>query len=130
MRTNFAIPSDVILARWDNIITKLRTELAETPRWCFIKRRTILGAIASYRFEVEELESLVDSSEREMRLGRYSVFEKGARVQAKADAGFHQGAIGTVEFQEPGGLFRVWVLRDGTSGPSFYYPDELDLLDA
>lgn len=51
-------------------------------------------------------------------------FVRGDRVFATHKAGFHKGAHGVVEFVEPTG--KVWVLRDGASGPVYYMPDELD----
>ncbi len=51
----------------------------------------------------------------------------GQRVRANLKAGFHKGAEGVVVFQEPcGGV--LWVRRDGTDSPVFYYLEELDLI--
>ena len=52
---------------------------------------------------------------------------KGARVRAKQNAGFHKGAVGTVEFVEPAGG-KVWVMRDGASSPVYYHEDELEII--
>lgn len=52
-------------------------------------------------------------------------FKQGDRVRATQNAGFHRGAIGTIEFAEPNG-HKVWVLRDGSGGPCWYYADELE----
>lgn len=54
-------------------------------------------------------------------------FKRGDRVYAGPNAGFNRGAEGTVEFVEPGGE-RIWVLRDGSSGPVYYAPHELEFL--
>jgi hypothetical protein len=54
-------------------------------------------------------------------------FFRGTRVRANSTAGFHKGATGTVEFVEPSGQ-KIWVLRDGSSGPVFYIPSELDII--
>lgn len=51
----------------------------------------------------------------------------GDRVKANDTAGFHKGAEGVVQFVEPS-YEKVWVLRDGSSGPVFYHPSELDVL--
>lgn len=51
----------------------------------------------------------------------------GDRVKANQTAGFHKGAEGVVQFVEPS-YEKVWVLRDGSSGPVFYHPSELDVL--
>lgn len=50
-------------------------------------------------------------------------FEHGQRVEVAQHAGFHAGALGTVEFHAPDD--RVWVTRDGATRPVFYYPHEL-----
>lgn len=54
------------------------------------------------------------------------IFPVGRRVRATR-SGFHRGCKGQVVFQEPSGG-RVWVLRDSSNGPVFFYADELDLL--
>lgn len=58
---------------------------------------------------------------------KYSVgiFKRGDRVVANYTAGFHKGAHGVIEFVEPS-YQRVWVLRDGSTTPVYYSPDELD----
>lgn len=55
-------------------------------------------------------------------------FRVGQRVHA-VRSGFHKGAKGIVEFQEPNGG-RVWVSRDGAGGPCYFYADELDAIPA
>ena len=50
----------------------------------------------------------------------------GARVRANQEASFHGGALGVVVFQDPSG--RVWVQRDGTEHPCYYWNNELDVL--
>ena len=55
----------------------------------------------------------------------------GDLVKANNDAGFHKGAEGVVQFVEPFADYdkaKVWVLRNGSSGPVFYLPYELDVL--
>lgn len=54
-------------------------------------------------------------------------FEVGQRVHVNDGSGFHRGAFGRVEFQEPTHEGRVWVLRDGASAPVYFYPRELEL---
>lgn len=54
-------------------------------------------------------------------------FEVGQRVVSLGTSGFHQGAHGVVQFQEPNFQGRVWVLRDGSGQPVFFYPHELEL---
>lgn len=53
------------------------------------------------------------------------VFKRGDRVAVKYTAGFHKGAHGVIEFVEPT-YTRIWVLRDGSSTPVYYSPDELE----
>lgn len=130
MRNPYVVPMETLLSRWDNVVQKLRAELAKTPRWRFLKRRVMAGAIAILRCEIEDLQALSDAADKANRTGKYRKFEPGTRVRANQTAGFHRGAEGTVQFQEPGSHFRVWVLRDKADSPVFYYPDELDLLDA
>lgn len=50
----------------------------------------------------------------------------GQRVRVNDGSGFHRGAFGRVEFQEPTHEGRVWVLRDGALTPAYFYPRELD----
>lgn len=52
-------------------------------------------------------------------------FTKGDRVRVGKDAGFSRGSIGTIEFVEPNGK-KVWVTRDRSGGPCFFYADELE----
>lgn len=52
------------------------------------------------------------------------IFKPGTKVKVKANAGFDRGAEGRVVFQEPNGG-RVWMQRKGSSGPCYYYPDEI-----
>ncbi len=54
------------------------------------------------------------------------IFKRGDRVLVNQTSGFNKGAEGIVEFVEPNG--RIWVLRDGSSGPVYFYPTELDLI--
>jgi len=51
-------------------------------------------------------------------------WKKGDRVRATNNAGFHKGAVGTVEFVEPSGK-KVWVKRDGSTNAVYYHPEEL-----
>lgn len=51
-------------------------------------------------------------------------FLQGQRVKATR-GNFHQNAEGVVVFQEPHGG-RVWVQRDGTDSPVYYYAIELE----
>jgi hypothetical protein len=51
-------------------------------------------------------------------------FRVGDRVKGTR-SGFHRGCVGEVVFQEPNGG-KVWVLRDGSEGPCWFYADELD----
>jgi hypothetical protein len=54
-------------------------------------------------------------------------FQRGDRVRATSQAGFHRGATGIVEFQEPN-QERCWVLRDGAGSPVWYHSYELELV--
>ena len=53
--------------------------------------------------------------------------KRGDRVLVNNRSGFSKGSKGTVEFVEP--VERIWVLRDGSSSPVFFYDYELDLLE-
>lgn len=53
-------------------------------------------------------------------------FKTGQRVMVNDGSGFHRGAFGRVEFQEPTHEGRVWVLRDGASSAAYFHPWELD----
>ncbi|AVH85268.1 hypothetical protein RsoM2USA_340 [Ralstonia phage RsoM2USA] len=53
--------------------------------------------------------------------------KRGDRVLVNNKSGFSKGSRGTVEFVEP--VERIWVLRDGSSSPVFFYDYELDLLE-
>jgi hypothetical protein len=73
----------------------------------------------------EDLVVLTMAKEREFQ-NRFSPkrFGKNRRVIASRSS-FAQNSRGVVEFQEPLGG-RVWVRRDGSSSPSWFYADELD----
>ena len=51
--------------------------------------------------------------------------KRGDRVKVNEKSGFNKGAVGTVEFVEPNGE-KIWVYRDGSSEPCFFYTTELD----
>lgn len=76
------------------------------------------GTLSFARTAVHAMCEYIDFGPRKIR--------RGDRVQANQSAGFHKGAIGTVEFVEPT-YTKVWVLRDGASTPVFYHPNELDV---
>ena len=80
------------------------------------KRDELLNKIHELEIENASLKSKPKTPEK--------VFVRGDRVSVNSSSGFHQGARGVVEFVEPSG--KVWVLRDGASGPVFFYPKELD----
>jgi hypothetical protein len=64
--------------------------------------------------------------ERErLRANSNGFFPIGIRVKVNQQSGFHKGARGFVQFQEPS-EGRVWVVRDGDSGPKFFWGYELD----
>ncbi len=50
----------------------------------------------------------------------------GSRVKVRSNS-FNSGAEGVVVFQEPAGG-RVWVWRDGSGGPCYYWNHELEVL--
>lgn len=50
----------------------------------------------------------------------------GTRVKVKSGA-FDGNAVGTVVFQEPSGG-KVWVVRDGTESPCYYWNNELIII--
>ena len=52
-------------------------------------------------------------------------WKQGDRVLVKQTAGFHKGAVGTVEFVEPSGK-KVWVKRDGATNAAYFHIDELE----
>jgi len=52
---------------------------------------------------------------------------KGARVRVKMTAGFHKGAVGTVEFVEPASG-KVWVIRDHAGSALWWHEDELEVI--
>lgn len=52
----------------------------------------------------------------------------GDRVRATNKAGFHRGATGVIQFIEPSGE-KVWVLRDGSTTPVWYAPQELEIIE-
>lgn len=67
-----------------------------------------------------------DEQERERKRSHSNgFFPIGVRVNVNQRSGFHKGARGVVQFQEPN-EGRIWVLRDGADGPVFYYGYELD----
>lgn len=68
-----------------------------------------------------KLEEKIESDKQDV-----VVFKRGDRVRVNETSGFNKGAEGVVEFVEPSG--RTWVLREGSSGPVFFYPSELDLI--
>ena len=53
---------------------------------------------------------------------------RGSRVVIKA--GFSVGSRGVVEFVEPKGQAegKIWVTRNGDSGPKYWYEHELEIL--
>jgi len=55
--------------------------------------------------------------------------ERGSKVVIKA--GFSVGSRGKVEFVEPKGQAegKIWVTRDGDSGPKYWYEHELEILE-
>lgn len=53
-------------------------------------------------------------------------FPIGVRVLVNGQSGFSRGSKGVVQFQEPN-QGKVWVLRDGASGPCFFMGHELDI---
>jgi hypothetical protein len=58
------------------------------------------------------------------RVRVFRPFEKGDRVVANQQAGFHKGAHGVIEYITPSG--EIWVLRDRAGSPVFYHAPELD----
>jgi hypothetical protein len=58
------------------------------------------------------------------RMKVFRPFEKGDRVVANQQAGFHKGAHGVIEYIAPNGDH--WVLRDGAGKAVYYHAFELD----
>jgi hypothetical protein len=63
--------------------------------------------------------------EKYIEAGEKKTMKRGDRVKVNETSGFNKGAVGTVEFVEPNGK-QIWVLRDGSSSPCFFHPNELD----
>lgn len=84
------------------------------------ERSNMLRTIAALVAKNTELED-------QLRAETPRKIQFGDRVRANNTAGFHRGAEGTVQFVEPS-YEKVWVLRDHSSGPVFYFPNELDVL--
>lgn len=52
--------------------------------------------------------------------------KRGDRVEVLMTAGFHKGALGTVEYVAPDD--KVWVLRDNAGSAVYYHRDELEVV--
>lgn len=67
-------------------------------------------------------------------LGKLLEFGKGKIVRGskvKVVAGFSVGSTGVVEFVEPlrGAEGKIWVTRNGDSGPKYWFEHELEILE-
>lgn len=58
-------------------------------------------------------------------VSEHDLFKKDDRVSVKSGC-FSSGSKGTIVFIEPSEKGRIWVHRDGSSQPCFYYRNELE----
>lgn len=96
----------------------------------YIQRTWTIGSSRTLPSDFEHAKAITQCMQKvieEVERLKSKDFKRGDRVYAGLNARFHRGAKGTVEFVEPGGG-KVWVLRDGSNGPVYYAPAELEFL--
>ncbi len=88
-----------------------------------------LGENTDWRDATETDLMILDRQEKEEWRLRQSdrVIPNGTRVKVRNNSGFHRGAQGETVFQEPAGG-KVWVWRDGSGGPCYFFNEELEII--